>query len=52
MRVLIGRPFLDAIGLNLENHLKKVYTRIHDSHFDLIDLKGVTIASKNYKGLS
>ena len=36
--ILLGRPFLNAIGLNLKYHLIRVHTEINGKHVDEIDL--------------
>ena len=50
--ILLGRPFLNAIGFNLTDHLLRVHSLIHDKHIDDLDLEELKLASAKYQGLS
>lgn len=49
---LIGRPFLNAIGFNLRDHLLKVSESIDGKHISEIKPNLVKLAASSYQGLS
>ena len=49
---LLGRPFLNRIGFNLEDHLKHVRHAINNKHISDINPREVKIASAKYQGLT
>ena len=50
--ILLGRPFLNKIGFDLSEHLRRIHPFIHDKHVDEIDPDKIKLATAQYKGLS
>ena len=50
--ILLGRPFLNRIGFDLSEHLRRVHPFIHEKHVDEIDRNKIKLAAAKYMGLS
>lgn len=50
--VLLGRPFLKAIGFDLEEHLQRVHRHVHDKHIEELQSSRVKLAAVEYKGMA
>eukprot|EP00171_Calliarthron_tuberculosum_P022992 IDg22992t1 len=49
--ILLGRPFLKAIGFDLNEHFQRVHSEVHDKHFEELKNSSAKIASTAYKGM-
>lgn len=50
--ILLRRPFLNAIGFNLTDHLFRIHSISHDKHEDKLNQQELKIAMVRYQGLS
>ena len=50
--ILLGRPFLNKIGFDLNDHLRRIHPLIHGKHVDQIDPDKVRRTAAKYKGMS
>ena len=50
--ILLGRPFLKAIGFDLNDHLQRVHELIHEKNIEDINTEKIKLAAAQYKGLA
>ena len=50
--ILLGRPFLKAIGFDLNDHLQRVHNLIHEKNIDEINTEQIKLAAAQYQGLT
>ena len=50
--VLIGRPFLNTIGFNLNDHLNNIHKHIHEKTIEEIDTANLKAVTSEYRGMS
>ena len=50
--ILLGRPFLEAIGFDLNDHLQRVHKLIHEKNIGDINTEKIKLAAAQYQGLA
>ena len=50
--ILLGRPFLEAIGFDLNDHLQRVHKLIHEKNIGDINTEKNKLATAQYQGLA